>query len=214
MIKAILFDFGGVYFDSPFSIIEAVAEEQGMDYAVLKEIVFGSYHEDGDHPWHRLERGEITLEQTREEVLEIGKKRGLETDIYVMFARFVEVDRSLRTALADKTLEWKERGFKLAMITNNLKEFSSWRDKLPFDTDTVYDAIADSCELGYRKPDLRMYQYVLDELGLKGEETLFLDDYPENIEAAAELGINGFIVEKDITSAIEWVDQQLTKQGS
>ena len=110
MIKAILFDFGGVYFDSPFSIIETVAEELNLSSKLLKSIIFGSYHEDGDHPWHKLERGEIDLEQTRELILEEGKKHGLETDIYIMFARFVEIDRSLRQELADKTIEWKDRG--------------------------------------------------------------------------------------------------------
>ena len=96
-------------------------------------------------------------------------------------------------------------------LTNNLKEFSDWRNRFPYSAEETYDVIADSCELGYRKPNPKIYQWTLDQLGMKGEETLFLDDYPENIESAANLGIHGFIVEKDVTSAIDWVEEQLAK---
>jgi putative hydrolase of the HAD superfamily len=40
-----------------------------------------------------------------------------------------------------------------------------------------------------RKPDAEIYQYVLDDLKLNPEETVFLDDNADNIKAAALLGI-------------------------
>lgn len=209
MIKAILFDFGGVYAESPFSIVNEIAVEMGVEPALLHKIVFGEYHNDGDHPWHRLERGEISLEKARELIIEEGKKHDLDTDIFVIFIRFADVDRSIRGPLVDKTLEWHKKGVKLAIITNHIKEASSWREQFPFDVNEVFEAIADSSELGVRKPNAGIYQHALDKLGVAADEALFLDDYPENIHAAEALGIHGFLVDGPIEDAIQWVDGKL-----
>lgn len=41
------------------------------------------------------------------------------------------------------------------------------------------------------KPDLKIYQHLLESFNLKAEETLFIDDSKENIEAALQAGIRG-----------------------
>ena len=46
-----------------------------------------------------------------------------------------------------------------------------------------------SHEIGMRKPDADIYSFVLRENGLKAEETLFIDDLPENTAAAAAQGL-------------------------
>ncbi len=46
-----------------------------------------------------------------------------------------------------------------------------------------------SHEINLRKPDAEIYQFVLDENGLKAEETFFIDDTKENTGAAEKLGI-------------------------
>lgn len=211
MIKAILLDFGGVYMDSPFAAIGNIALEKNIDPALLKQVVFGSYHLDSDHPWHRLERGEISLEQAREGIIEEGRKHQLDTDIYQLLARFADVERGLRKPLLDKTLEWQQRGLQLALVTNNIREFTGWRKLFPFAVDEVYHTISDSSELGIRKPDPAIYQHTLQQLGIEPRHALFLDDYPSNVEAARALGINGFVVEDDINPAIDWVEQQLAQ---
>lgn len=42
---------------------------------------------------------------------------------------------------------------------------------------------------GDRKPDPRFFQLALDRLGVKAEETVFLDDIGHNLQAAAKMGI-------------------------
>jgi putative hydrolase of the HAD superfamily len=39
------------------------------------------------------------------------------------------------------------------------------------------------------KPDIEIYRYLLDQYQLRPSETVFIDDVPENLEAAASLGI-------------------------
>lgn len=43
--------------------------------------------------------------------------------------------------------------------------------------------------IGLRKPNKEAYEFVLNDQGLKPEETLFIDDTFPNIETAAALGI-------------------------
>lgn len=211
MIKAILFDFGGVFIESPFSAIADVAADMQVDVGLLQQITFGDYHIDGDHPWHRLERGEITLDETRNLILLEGEKHGLKTDIYEMLARFATVERGIRGTLVDKALEWQQRGLRLAMITNNIREFTSWRTAFPFVLDEVFELVADSSHLGVRKPNRQIFDYALQQMQLQPEEVLFLDDYPANIAAAKALGIKGFVVQGLIENTIAWVEQQLSQ---
>lgn len=51
-----------------------------------------------------------------------------------------------------------------------------------------FDATYYSHLIGHRKPDRSCYTYVIRESMITPEKTLFIDDNPENIEAAAQLG--------------------------
>ncbi|GAA5856464.1 hypothetical protein JCM8547_008755 [Rhodosporidiobolus lusitaniae] len=53
----------------------------------------------------------------------------------------------------------------------------------------LFDEFIESCVEGLRKPDPRFFQLALDRLGVKAEETVFLDDIGHNLAAAAKLGI-------------------------
>jgi putative hydrolase of the HAD superfamily len=48
-----------------------------------------------------------------------------------------------------------------------------------------------------RKPDAEIFEYVLRENDLAPEETLFLDDFPWNVEAARKVGINAVQITKE-----------------
>ena len=71
-IEAVFFDFGGVFIDSPFAMVGTAAERLGVDEAHLVEVIFGPYDTDTDHPWHRVERGELAFEAARSEISAIA----------------------------------------------------------------------------------------------------------------------------------------------
>ena len=52
-----------------------------------------------------------------------------------------------------------------------------------------FDVLVWSFQLGIAKPDPAIYRYVLEKLGTRAEETLFLDDKRVNIDAARALGM-------------------------
>ncbi|WP_127137891.1 HAD-IA family hydrolase [Flagellimonas oceanensis] len=54
----------------------------------------------------------------------------------------------------------------------------------------AFDVFYLSYEMGMRKPDAEIFDFVLQENQLTAEETFFVDDVKENTDAAATLGIN------------------------
>jgi putative hydrolase of the HAD superfamily len=85
-------------------------------------------------------------------------------------------------------LQLKERGLKTAILSNmgdsvleSIEREFNWIHR--------FDVLVWSFQLGIAKPDPAIYRHTLDELGSRPEETLFIDDKRENVEAARALGI-------------------------
>jgi HAD superfamily hydrolase (TIGR01509 family) len=55
-----------------------------------------------------------------------------------------------------------------------------------------------SCEIGIEKPDLKAYEFLLTQLKLPAEEIVFIDDRPENIEAAKAVGLDAILFESEL----------------
>ena len=54
----------------------------------------------------------------------------------------------------------------------------------------LFDKMYLSHELGLRKPDIKIFEYILKEQKLKAEEVFFIDDSPQHIASAKKIGIN------------------------
>jgi glucose-1-phosphatase len=65
--------------------------------------------------------------------------------------------------------------------------------------DHLFEKVYLSYEMGVMKPHRAIYEMMLEDAGLKAEETLFLDDNADNIRGAAEVGIQTIHVRKPIT---------------
>jgi len=199
---AVLFDFGGVFTPSPFHVIRRAASDLGLPAEVVLRTVFGGYDEDTDHPWHQLERGEVTVEAAIAAIVELGAASGHDIDPIAMLTNgmggsvvredVVEAVRDVRTA-----------GLRTAIVTNNIKEFSTaWRAMLP--VAELFDLVVDSCEEGVRKPDPTIFRITLERLGgTAPERAVFLDDAPGNVQAARELGLHGIVVGAEHGAALD-----------
>jgi putative hydrolase of the HAD superfamily len=83
--------------------------------------------------------------------------------------------------------ECKRGGLRLAMLTNNVREWEPlWRTMLP--VDEIFETVIDSGFVGYRKPEPQIYEITLERLGLPASACLFVDDLEVNCDAARELG--------------------------
>ena len=81
------------------------------------------------------------------------------------------------------------RRYKVAMLSNAWDDLRTvlmekWK------IGDAFDEIVISAEVGLAKPDARIYQLVLDRLGVAPEEAVFVDDFKRNIEAAQALGLH------------------------
>jgi putative hydrolase of the HAD superfamily len=71
-----------------------------------------------------------------------------------------------------------------------------------------FDGIYLSYELHKAKHDAEVFEHILRDAGIKAEETLFFDDGPGNIEAAAKLGFQTYLVapQEDFRHVFEGID--------
>lgn len=198
MIEAICWDVGGVFSGRPVDAIERVAAEHGLDAHEVFTAVFGPYHLDGDHAWHRVERGEIPLSEAWAQIEAAVAGLGVELTLADFFRRFGD-DPHDRGIVTETVQTLHGRGIAMGIITNNVKEFSEsenggWRSIVPIDLMSV---VIDSSAVGMRKPDPAIYRHALAELGVDPANAAFVDDMPANVEAARALGMHGVVVGAD-----------------
>lgn len=184
---AVVFDFGGVFTTSPFAALMAVAESRSLDPLVMVGVMFGPYDQDTDHPWHRLERGEITLEAATAGIVELAAAEGV--DGFEPMDMLMALGGSgVRTEVVEFCREVRSQGLRTGLLTNNAREFEEfWVPLLPLDE--LFDDVVDSSAVGLRKPDHRIYELSLERLGVPAGQAVFVDDAPGNVAAAAAVGM-------------------------
>jgi epoxide hydrolase-like predicted phosphatase len=187
---AVLFDFGGVFIDSPFAATERAAATMGVSPEALTAVVFGSYERDDDHPWHRLERGEIPFEQARAEIGVIAAEEGLgEVDPLAVLAELGAASRNPREFMVEVVRDARTLGLRTSVVTNNVAEFGNfWRTVLPLDE--LFDDVVDSSEVKMRKPNPAIFHLACERLGVEPSRALFVDDHPGNVAGAERAGLS------------------------
>lgn len=191
-IEAVLFDFGGVFTGSPFHAVRESDHLGEHDPEVMIEIVFGPYDRDTDHPWHRVERGEIPIAEWVTEVTRDAEAAGVELD----FGRLSEflATAEVRHEMVAEARALRAAGYRTALVTNNVREASgAWRAMLPLDE--LFDVVVDSSDVGMRKPDERIFLLALERLGgIDPSRAIFLDDHPGNVAGAERAGLVAILV--------------------
>ena len=220
-VDTVLFDLGGVLIKSGRHS-DITKRYEPADRETARQIMLGNFHEDTvDHPWHRLERGEITLDESQRLIAENLEAAGLPA--FALFGRATEAIKasggpagdvgSTATALAGRLFEipmdtemialvrkLRESDIRTGIVTNNMREFRPmWKAALP--VDELFDDVVDSSEVGLRKPNPAIYQLALTRLNAVAGRTAFADDLIANVDAANALGIFGVWVDDDSTSA-------------
>jgi putative hydrolase of the HAD superfamily len=66
---------------------------------------------------------------------------------------------------------------------------------------TYFDQAYYSHIIGDRKPNASIFQHVISDAILTPERTLFMDDLKDNIDTAAKLGFQTYLVDKEVDIA-------------
>jgi epoxide hydrolase-like predicted phosphatase len=184
---AVLFDFSGVLSTSPTPIMLARMEAAGLTLEQFLPIALGDLTGDDDHPWHRAERGELTLAGFAAAIEPQLRAVGLTSfpappGPNEMFAALRPVPEMVAAA-ADA----RAAGYRTAIVSNMVPDWAEWRHTI--DADALVDVVVDSAVEGVRKPNPAIFRLTLERLGVAADRALFLDDFEWNLGGAASLGI-------------------------
>jgi epoxide hydrolase-like predicted phosphatase len=177
-VTAVAFDMGGVLTHTALGGLERYAAELGLPPGGL------SCYFRGDPLMARLEVGEISSREFFKYVcIEAEAAHGVRIDIRRLVTAAAEGEH-LNPEMLELVGEVHQR-CATALVTNNVAE-ASWRATFPHE---LFDVILDSSEVGLRKPDPRMFEALLVRLERPAAEVAFVDDFEENLEPAAALGM-------------------------
>lgn len=196
-MQAVLFDLTGVLTTSPWPAITAAAQGD-------LELLVGPYHEDTDHPWHRLERGEIAIDEWLTAVNTLAESAGATLDLTPMQSLLSTL--SVHDDVVEHIRVLRADGYRTALVTNNVREGSAtWRAMLPLDD--LFDIVVDSSSVGMRKPDPAIFVHTLDLLGgVAPERAVFLDDVEGNLAGARLAGLRTILVDDPPAPALAELD--------
>jgi putative hydrolase of the HAD superfamily len=187
-IEAIVCDFGGVLTTPLLTSFMAIQDEIGLSPELLGEAMRALTEEDGENPLYALERGEVTEADFLERLTDgleplLGHRPHLHRFREVYFEAL-----NPNPPMIELMRELKAGGKRMAMLTNNVREWEPvWRSMLP--VDEIFETVVDSGFVGARKPEARIYEMTLEQLGLPGGACLFVDDLLPNIEGARAAGL-------------------------
>jgi putative hydrolase of the HAD superfamily len=190
--EAIISDFGGVLTSPLHAAFLAVQDGLDIPLEAYGTAVAAAIERDGEIPLYALERGEITEAEFFSRMERgLSDALGRTVSLHGFGERLLEALHP-NTELFAYYGELRARGLRLALLTNNVREWEPlWRPKLPIDD--VFETVVDSAFVGMRKPDPEIYALTLERLGLPAEACVFVDDLEVNVDAARQLGMQGVV---------------------
>ena len=192
-IKHIIFDLGGVILDIDENMAVHELQKRGVDVSLVSGEAFQALDS-------RFERGILTAASFRKKVKELfGLPKLTDADFdYIWNAILLDIPRERIRALE----EIKEHYTIFLMSNTNEIHYDLYvRDlQLRFgykQFDDLFDKSYFSFDVHLLKPDPLFFEYILEQQGLKPEETLFIDDSPANIEVARKMGLHTYHIHRD-----------------
>ncbi|MEE1023102.1 MAG: HAD family phosphatase [Muribaculaceae bacterium] len=190
-IRNVVFDLGGVIIDLRRE--NAVEELERLGIADAGELL-GLYRQEG--PFLELEVGRISPAEFFDSLRSRCRPGVADTDIERAFNAFLIGLPVERLAMLRRL---RARGKRVYALSNtNAVMFNSWIKEAfkaeGMKVDDYFDGIIASFREGVCKPDEEIFRIALSRYGLKGDETLMLDDSAANCEAARRAGMRALEV--------------------
>ena len=190
-INAVIFDFGGVFsFSQNQELVAKIKNILGIEGEIFNKSYAKHRY---DYDIGNINEYEYWLRIAGENGVFVGEAELRQLAFY---------DMESWLQINNKTIELqkmiKRDGIKTAILSNmpfnilaHMKKTLLWLNE--FDKE-IY-----SCNLGYGKPDKRIFQKCCTEINIKPEKCLFIDDIKENIEVAKNFGMNTHLFEDNET---------------
>ncbi len=180
MIRAIIFDFGGVVTnDIDPGILKDISSAFGLSLSDTENALSGLLE--------RYQAGGINDDSFWQEfshragkALPTGWKR-LWINGYRRRSKInKDIDRLIR--------KLKSRQYMLAVVSNTIPPHAKYNRK--HRRFSLFDVVILSSEVGTKKPDKRIYELALEKLDVRAESCIYIDDKKENLAPAEILGMH------------------------
>ena len=181
MIRAVLWDFGGVILTSPFEAFGRYEHEHGLPSGFIRSV---NATDPDDNAWAHLERNDIGPADfdTRFAVESAALGHRIAgADVLALLSG--EVRPEMVTALERVV----EAGYLTACLTNNVLGGSPRADTTH--VMGLFGHVVESSKVGCRKPEERFYEIACELVGVEPAECVFLDDLGINLKPAAAMGM-------------------------
>ena len=178
MLRAVLFDFGGVLAEEGFREgLKAIAKGKGLDpevfYTISADLVYQTGYITGrcdEHSYWSAVREKTGVkgddQEFREEILKRFK---------------------LRPEMTAVVKKMKSSGFIVAILSDQTNWLDELDQRTPFHHH--FDYVFNSFHLRKTKKDPSIFRDVCDLLGVRPKEALFVDDNLENVKRATNQGL-------------------------
>ena len=212
MIRAALFDFGGVILSSPFEAFASYERDNGLPEGLIRRI---NATNPDTNAWAQLERGEVDLGGFCSLFEAEARALGHQVDGNAVIGC---LGGEVRPTMA-RAVERCAEHLKTALLTNNFvlgpeAETTPVAAAGAADPEAVaraaivarFDVIVESSVVGVRKPDPRFYEIACERLGIRPEEAVFLDDLGVNLKPARAMGMTTIKVTEPAAAIAELED--------
>lgn len=185
-IKNIVFDLGGVICDLEVDRVVEAFHEVGMPkMAALMDPCYPAEVNE------RMESGKITWEEACDEMRRIDNRPEVTNEqIEWVYREFLSKVDPAKLATIKRL---REQGFRTYVLSNtNPTAINIVRDRVREaageELENYFDALFLSYQIGILKPSPTIFERMIEQSGIKAEETLFIDDGSRNADTAHALG--------------------------
>lgn len=190
MIRAVLWDFGGVILSSPFEAFNRFEHGAGIPLDFIRSVNATDPH---NNAWARLERSDISLDEF--DVLFAAESSRLGHE--VRGSTVLELlHGEIRPEMVEALRLVRAGGYLTACLTNNVvsgddiaHDDPTGRRQQVAQVMTMFDAVVESSKVGVRKPEPRFYEIACELLDVAPVDCAFLDDLGINLKPAAAMGM-------------------------
>lgn len=199
-IRHIVFDLGGVLLNidpevsfTEFKKLQIMNEDTFRDLFIRQNLLFD------------LETGKANSFEFREKIRQFSMKTVSDEEIDFAWNALL-LDFPLHRFEMLKNL--KSHFFVHLLSNTNEIHFNCYsikfKEKFNSGFESMFHNLFLSYQMGLRKPDEQIFLKMLSEGNMNPSETIFIDDTPENIDAALKTGIQAFHLKKetDVTELI------------
>ncbi|MXX64345.1 MAG: HAD-IA family hydrolase [Acidimicrobiia bacterium] len=182
-IRAVVWDMGGILYETPFEALGQVEEQHGWAKGVLPR---GPFSKEGDAEYRKCSTGELSESRYWADYQEASRARGYPINLKTEIDWTDRVRPEVMT-----TIETLGKRYSQATLSNDSSEWLGvgWWESWPYAH--LFEQVIDVVTLGFRKPDPRTYLTVAERLALEPSQCLFVDDMEVNIKGGEAVGMPG-----------------------